>query len=390
MYTFASMDRIPGTFDDHGGNVRFNERSTPAEASICGVFPNGDLMVYTIESYDLDVYINGGLKQRYFRFDWKSGMKQELFTAWPDHRQLGNIFILGDDRIFAAEGAAGDGQLLWITDPDGKNRSPLWDEQAGYAYGMSISADKKTLAYHLTGAGNEYNHPGCHYSINTVSLVDGTRKLVYEKPGHLMFGTSWTSDGRLLFQDCHADDDPGHLFSDIVIASADGTGVEYLTEGQSSYFGTAFGRPDFRSGGSNYPTPLPDGRVIFTVRSLGSHPDSDFDASRGNHHENGYAPENAAGGAWLVICDPDTGERHDITLFEESRWDFRAALSPDGKHIVYTSARNGRASEIRMCALDGGGDKHITCGHEDTGADHAHHAAFSEEINDAFRRGFIK
>ena len=389
MYTFASMDRISGVFDDSGENVRFAEREKPAEASICGVFPNGDLMVYVIESYDLDVYLTGGLKQHYWRFDCKTGKKRELFTSWPDHRQIGNVFILGDDRIFAAEGSAKEGQLLYITDQDGGRRTPLWDVPAGYAYGMALSPDKKTLAYHLTGAANEYNHPGCHYSINTVSLDSGERKLVYEKPGHLMFGTAWTADGRLLFQDCYADEDPGHLFSDIVTASPDGTDVRYLTFGQSSYFGTAFGRPDYRSGGSNYPIPLPDGRVIFTVRSPGSHPDNDFDSSRGDHHENGYAPENAAGGAWLAVCDPETGETRDITHYEEYRWDFRASLSADGKSIVYTSARNGLASEIRMCGTDGTNDRHVTYGHADTGADHAHRVCWDEAAARAFEREFI-
>ena len=53
-----------------------------------------------------------------------------------------------------------------------------------------------------------------------------------------MFGTAWMADGKgLLFQDCWADLDPGHLFSDIAIASADGSDqgqARYLTQGQES------------------------------------------------------------------------------------------------------------------------------------------------------------
>ena len=390
MFTFFSMDRVTGTFDDLGGSVTFNERSTSEEASICGVFPGGDLMVYIIESYDLDVYIRGGLKQRYYRFDPESGKRYELFTEWPDHRQFGNIFILDDERIFLAEGSAGDGQLLWITDQDGRSRTPLWDKPAGYAYGMALSPDKTTLAFHITGAGNEFNHPGCHYSMNTVSLTDGTRRLVYEKPGHLMFGTDWTADGKLIFQDCFADKDPAHRFSDIVVASKDGSEVRYLTEGQSSYFGTSFGRPDFRSGGSNYPLPLPDGRIVFTERSPGSHPDSGYDPSLGNHHEDVYAPENAAGGARLVIYDPKTGIKSDLTGYEKFRWDFRPSLSPDGRRVAYTSAKNGQASEIRMVPLDGGEDIHVTYGHGESGADHARPSLLDASVIGRFRSSFIK
>ncbi len=370
---FFSLDRVNGLIREDGSGVRWLNGPADGEASLAGVFPDGTCLVQRIGRYDLDEYLEGRMKQRFYRFDPESGEKKELFTAWPDHGQIGNIFILDGDTLLLSDGVMG-GQLLWITDLDGRDRHPLWTKPEGYAYGMSLSPDRQVLAFHLTGAGNEYNHPGCHYSICTVSLKTGERRLIYEKPGHLMFGTAWTEDGkRLLFQDCFADRDPGHLFSDIALAAADGSGggqAQYLTEGQACYFATSFGTPEYRSGGSNYPIPLPDGRILFTLRSPGAHPDCRYDASKGNHRELVYCPENARGGAHFVLCDPQTGGRTDLTPPEEGRWDFRPCPSPDGTRIVYTSARPGCRSEIRICNLDGSDDRFLTDGHNGVGADH--------------------
>ena len=179
MISFASIDRIGGLIREDGTGVVYREDTPGREAALTGVFPDGACLAVTTGSFDLDEYLEGRMKQRFYRFDPVSGEREELFTSWPDHGQFGNIFILDNDTLLLSDGIMGS-QLLWITDLQGKDRAPLWEKPEGYAYGMSLSPDRGTLAYHLTGAGNAYNHPGCHYSINTVSLRDGRRTLVYE------------------------------------------------------------------------------------------------------------------------------------------------------------------------------------------------------------------
>lgn len=390
MYSFSSMDHYSGTFADDGSQITFD--NAVSLAAIQGFFPNGDLLIYSQDTNDLDKYLRGYLVQRYFRFDWKTGKKEELFKAWPDHKQVTALFILSDEQLLVAAGTAYEEQMMYLCDLDGNNKEQMWEKPAGYAYGMSFSPDRETLAYHLTGAGNEFNSPGCYYSINTLEIKSKKRKLIYEKPGHLMFGPVWSADGKyLLFQDCHAEVDRNHLFSDIVYVSSDGSSVNYVTQDQASYFGTTFGLPEYRSGGSNCPIYTPDGRIIFARRSPGAHPDNDYDPSRGDHHENGYAPENARGGSWLVIYDPATKKEQDITRYQEGKWDFRASINKEKDGIVYTSVWNGKASQIHMCRMDGSDDKFITDGHDHKGADFGRWTAErNPDMIRAFRETFLK
>jgi len=224
----------------------------------------------------------------------------------------------------------------------------------------------------VTGGDKEFCPKGCHYAINVIDVDGKNRRLVYAKPGHLMFGTRWTYDGKyIVFNDCYSENDPAHFFADICLASPDGHTIRYLTENQRSYFGTAYGtKEDYKGRGSNYPIPMPNGMVMYTYRTQGAHPDTEYRAERGNHREAVFAPENARGGAYLVMHDLETDERIQVTPYEEGKWDFRPVITPDGQHVIYTTVRTASKAEIHICNLDGTQDRLITRGHNDSGADH--------------------
>ncbi|MBQ7982052.1 MAG: hypothetical protein IJ302_00670 [Clostridia bacterium] len=104
---------------------------------------------------------------------------------------------------------------------------------------------------------------------------------------------------------------------------------------------------------------LPDGRIIYTRRSENAHPDVRFCEALDDHKQDVYAPENARGGANLVIYDPATGERRDITKPEEGKWDFRPGKTGNSDEIVYVTARLADVPEIHICRLDGSDDRKI-------------------------------
>lgn len=369
MYTFISMSagekRMNGYFDDNGENVSFfrPEEANPFRPKTKGI-------VIDLLDYKLEDWLGGTSRQHIYRYN-AAGEQEDLFTEWKDHRQLGNIFELPDGSLFVMEVTATAQNTAYRTDPDGSHREVVWT--GGFAYGMSLSPDRTMLAYHLTAVDNEFSPPGCEYAMNVYDFASGERRLIHAREGHLMFGSNWTPDGKyVVFQDCFCREDPAHYFSDICIATPDGSEVRYLTEGQSAYFGTTYGSAEIRGGGSNYPVPLSDHEILYALRSPGAHPDADYDRSRGNHRESAMNLSMAKGGTSIFLHDIRTDTVTPVTSFEEGKWDFRPCVTFDRKHIFYTSVRNGETSAIRFCRLDGTEDRFITKGYEGGNADHAH------------------
>ena len=393
MFSFQCMSRertVRGIFSDDGKTVVYptEQKLEIRPLTEEEIEENRDYSIIRIESdeeYSLDAYLTRQLHEHVYRVYPITGEKVELFTAWEDRgNQPGSIIFLDNDMAIYVDEGADRGQTIYYTDLEGKNRR-LWTEEpiGGVSYSMSLSPDRTKVAFHNTGGSEAFCPRGAHYAINIVNADGSGHKMLYALPGHLMFGPVWTPDSKyVVFQDCYADKDPGHYFSDIVIANVETGEVRYLTEGQASYFGTSYGRPDRipRGGGSNRPYVLDDGRIIFTRRSPNAHPDCRYDAAQGNHREDVYAPENARGGANLVIYDPKSGESRDITQLEEGKWDFRATKTGDPEVIAYVTARCGDVPEIHLIRLDGTEDRMITRGFEDEGADYPSYSNVSEAV----------
>ena len=89
----------------------------------------------------------------------------------------------------------------------------------------------------------------------------------------------------------------------------------------------------------------------------------------GNHLENVFSPESAKGGSSICLLDPVSGTEIPVTRYEEGKWDFRGAVSPDGEKMAYTSAKVAGRGEIFVCNINGNNTKFLTAGKDGLGAD---------------------
>jgi TolB protein len=269
---------------------------------------------------------------------------------------LVSIIINGESRLFRMN-------------LDGTDQREITRAGEGFSYGFSLSPDKKRLAFHASG-------PKPHsYRIFTSDLDGSRRVLVAGDPDHLYFGTSWSPDGQwILFQDCHFREDPGHDWSDLCIGRPDGSGHRVLTTGRSHWFGTSYGPPGNSGNGSNMPEWLPDGSAItYTRRMPGSKPAWEFQPQRPDtdHFNRDFKPELARGGTQICLLNPRGGEATPLTPAVEGQWDFRTAVSPDGRQILFSRARTGSSPAIWIMDRDGRNQRLLTKGKEDRGADFA-------------------
>jgi TolB protein len=187
----------------------------------------------------------------------------------------------------------------------------------------------------------------------------------------LFFGPVWSPDDKwLAYLDCNNKTDPSHHYANICVGNPEGNEHRLVTTGQSQYFGTAYGTKEHRGGGSNCTAWTPDGKyLIYTKLSEGAHHDAAYHAELGNHLENVFSPESANGGSSICLLDPVSGTEIPVTRYEEGKWDFRGAVSPDGEKMAYTSAKVAGRGEIFVCNINGNNNKFLTAGKDGFGAD---------------------
>jgi TolB protein len=197
---------------------------------------------------------------------------------------------------------------------------------------------------------------------------------VAHHPDHLYFGPAWSPDGAwLVFEDCLFKEDPGHDWADLCLARPDGSELRRITQGQSQWFGTSYGGPETRGGGSELPQWSPDGRwVTYTRRLPGAQTAWVFQPQRPDtdHFNRDYHPEAARGGTEICLLDPFQGEVRRLTHSDPPVWDFRPRYSPDGRQIAFCRAAVGQPSELWLMEADGSGPRRLTCGYRGLGADH--------------------
>jgi Tol biopolymer transport system component len=277
-----------------------------------------------------------------------------IVAIMPD----GKRFIVADDLD---ENKSKTG--VYTVNLDGSDKRNVHD-LGGYSYGISLSPDGKSIAYHNASEG---------YKIYAFNLETGQKTLLAEGPEYLNFGSEWSPDGQwVLFQRCLHKDDPMHNRSDLCIVRADGSELRVLTTGQRHWFGTSYGPADNHGGGSNRPTWSPDGKwITFTRCSEGAQtawmyrkdrPDTD-------HFNCDYMPEQAQGGSQICLVDVKTGEIKEVTPFQEKMWAWRTCWSPDSKQIVYARAAVGEQAQLWIINADGSNPRRLTAGFESQGAD---------------------
>lgn len=271
--------------------------------------------------------------------------------------------LIGDDRMLVQVPRSRVGQVLNMN-LDGSDARPFTKVGEGLPYGFSVSADHKRVAFHLASPHG--------YQIWTSNAEGAERKLVAAHPDHLYFGPSWSPDGQwLMFQDCQFKSDPGHEASDICVARPDGSELRVVTSGQAQWFAAAYGNPDHRGSGSNMPAWTKDGHILFSRRLPGTRVAWEYQPNRPDtdHFNRDWKPDQARGGTEICRLNPIDGSVDRLTQSALPRWDFRASESSNGKMIAFCRCRVGETPRLWVMNALGGGERMLTSGLDETGAD---------------------
>jgi TolB protein len=197
---------------------------------------------------------------------------------------------------------------------------------------------------------------------------------VARHPDRLFFGPRWSPDGAwLVFQGCRFKEDPGHDWADLYLARPDGSECRAVTTDCRQWFGTSYGSPATRGGGSELPEWSPDGQTVTYTRAVaGARTAWEFQPQRPDtdHFNREYRPDLARGGTELCLLNPFTGATRVLTPHEPGVWNFRARWSPDGTHIAFCRARVGEPAELWVMRADGSSARLLTRGDASMGADH--------------------
>jgi TolB protein len=293
-----------------------------------------------------------------------SGMLSELCTRDRMAPFVTPALLIGDERLLVQVVKDRVGQIMSVR-LDGSDPRPFTEAGEGLPYGLSLSPDKKRVAYHLASPEG--------YQVWTADVDGGNRVRVAADPAHLYFGTAWSPDGNsVVYADCHYHSDPGHDWADVCVGRADGSQHRVLTTNQAMWFAATYGNEKTRGGGSNVPGFTPDGAVLFPRRSPGAQVPWQYRAGQPDldHFNRAYKPREAKGGSQIVRLDPASGAMTELTPAADGIWDFRSSVSTDGKHLVFCRTATGEGPGIWVADADGSDAKLLTRGVDDLGADH--------------------
>ena len=299
---------------------------------------------------------------------WLHDLDRDTLTEIATRDRLAPFYtpalLVSDERLLVQVVRDQGGQIFSMN-LDGSDAHEFTRLGEGLPYGLSLSPDGRRVAYHLASPQG--------YQIWT-SNVDGTDRVrVAAHRDHLYFGPSFSPDGEwLLFQDCYFKTDPGHDWSDLCIARADGRDFRVLTEGQAMWFGATYGNPQNRGGGSNLPVWTRDGEILFSRRLPGSKVPWEYQSQRPDtdHFTREFKPELADGGVEIYRLNPRTGDGKALTPCAPPVWDFRASESPDSRFIVFCRAETCGVPAIWVMDADGRNARLLTRGFDEKGTDH--------------------
>ena len=272
--------------------------------------------------------------------------------------------LISDDRILMQVAKNGSGQIFSMN-LDGSDAREFTRLGEGFPYGLSLSPDRRRVAFHLATGGG--------YEIWVGDLEGKQKRKVAARNGHIYFAPAWSPDGEwLAFQDCEPGKDPGHDWSDVCVCRPDGTEFRSLTEGSAMWFGATYGNAAHRGGGSNVVQWTQEGHLLFPRRLTDSKVAWEYQPQRPDtdHFNRDYKPELARGGTFLCRLDPKTRETQALTPPTPGIWDFRGSQSQDGREIVFCRAATGEQPTLFVMSSSGGHPREITRGMDNEGLDH--------------------
>ena len=297
-------------------------------------------------------------------YDFDSQSLNEICTKERQAVFYTPALLLSEERLLVQVVSDSGGKIVSMN-LDGTDARDFTRFGEGLPYGLTLSPNGKRVAYHLASPQG--------YQIWTSDIEGATRVQVAAHPDHLYFGPSWSADGEwLLFQNCHFKKDPGHDWSDVCIARPDGSEYRAVTNNQAMWFGSSYGKPGNRGGGSNIPSWTHDGHVLFPLRLPDSKTPWEYQTNQPDtdHFNRAFKPELARGGVEICRLDPATGEHSALTTNDPPLWDFRASESSDGQLITFCRAETGGTPAIWIADADGNHARLLTRGVDDQGADH--------------------
>ncbi|MCL5995659.1 MAG: serine/threonine protein kinase [Chloroflexi bacterium] len=365
---FSSRGRI-GLIRPDGTGLRYLSFDVPGQVSwqLGPAFDDGRRFVVT--SYEEGKPWEHQVRTHLYIYDAISQSLDEIATRDRSVPMLlCSALLPGGQRMVAAPFIDHEQRIVTMN-LDGSDVVELTQQGEGFAYCVTPSPDGMRLVYHITGPGD------LPYRI-CVTNIDGKHKTsVAHHPDHLYFGPVWSPDGEwLAYQDCHFKADPGHDWADLCVSRPDGSARRILTQGQCQWFGTSYGTPETRGGGSELPQWSPDGQTVTHTRATpGAQTPWVFQPQRpdSDHFNRDYLPEQARGGTQICLINPFNGQVVELTAAQPGVWDFRARWSPDGSHIAFSRARVGEPCELWIMAADGSRQCLLARGVDDLGADHA-------------------
>jgi len=372
---FSSRGHI-GLIRPDGTGERYLRPDVPDQVSwgAGDLFPDGRRLI--LNSYEQGKVWEHHVRSHVWAYDLLSGDIEELCTQDRPAEQMPAALLLpGEQRIVTGPLINGE-QVIVTMNLDGSDQVWVTQPGQGFHYCVALSPDGARLACHATMPDP--------YRIVTMDLDGGNRTTVALHPDHLYFGPAWSPDGEwLVYQDCLFQEDPGHDWANICLGRPDGSEHRVVTEGYRQWFGTSYGSPENRGGGSNMPAWSPDGAWVAYTRKLpGSRTAWEFQPQRPDtdHYNRDYKPEKARGGTEIVLMNPFTGEQRQLTHNDPPLWDFRASFSPDGQQIVFSRVAVGGACEIWVMDADGGNQRPLTRGIAGLGADFGRWVLIRERI----------
>ncbi|MBI1925098.1 PD40 domain-containing protein [Candidatus Poribacteria bacterium] len=370
VITFASRGRI-GIINPDGTGERYLDFDVPNQAiwQFGPQFQDGRRIL--LHSYEDGRTWLGNVQSHIWSYDLANGALTEVaITNRLAPFMVCPVILPGEERIVVTPIIDGE-QRVFTMNLDGTDPRAVTHRGDGFAYGVTLSPDTTRLAFHITP-----------YNIWTVALDGANRVTVAAQTHHLYFGPVWSPDGQwLAYQDCYTPTAPGHDWADLCMGRPDGSEHRVVTQGQRHWFGTSYGAPETRGGGSNMTQWSPDGSVLTYTRALPAsrtawqfqphRPDTD-------HFNRDYIPEEARGGTELCLLNPFTGELKRLTQNDPPLWDFRPQWSPDGRRIVFSRVGTGCPCEVWVMDADGNNQRFLTRGDNDMGADFGRWLTVSE------------
>lgn len=288
-----------------------------------------------------------------WRYSLRTSQLEELATVERRAPFYTPALLLDDSSMLVQVVQDRVGQIYRMN-LDGSDATEFTRAGEGLPYGLHLSPNGDRVAFHLASPQG--------YQIWTSDLRGEDRLLIAAAAEHLYFGPKWSPDGQwIAYHDCHYLSDPGHDWSDLCLAKADGSEPRQLTQGQTLWFAATYGPPEAKGGGSNLPAWTPEGKLLYARRMKNSKVPWEYQAERPDtdHFNRDFKPALARGGTYIEEFDPRTGQTTPLTPPVAGRWDFRVAVSPDGQQIAFCRATTGQVPTLWVMASDGSNPREI-------------------------------